>query len=104
MTILAVLTTIDDEDRAREIAGALIRRNLAACVQISSIESLYQWEGEIQNERECRLLIKTIPARYADVEAEIRRLHTYDLPAIVAFETVEAFGEFADWVARHSAG
>ena len=104
MTILAVLTTIDDEDRARDIAGALINKNLAACVQISTIDSLYQWEGAIQNDREYRLLIKTISTRYADVEAEIRRLHTYDLPAIVAFEAIEAFDEFADWVARQSAG
>jgi len=99
-----MMTTIDDKDRARDIAGALISKHLAACVQISTIDSLYEWQGEIQNDREYRLLIKTVRARYADVEGEIRRLHSYDLPAIVAFEAVEAFDEFADWVARHSAG
>lgn len=98
------MTTIDDADRARDIAGALVRDKLAACVQISTIDSVYEWQGEIQDDREYRLLIKTTAARYPAVEAAIRKLHTYDLPAILAFEAVEACDEFADWVAEHSAG
>lgn len=104
MQIIAVITTIDSPDAAREIANGLVERRLAACVQISEIESVYRWEGEIQNEREYRVLAKTTVARYADVEAAIRDLHSYDLPAIHAFEAARVFEPYADWVAEAVGG
>ena len=100
MDIIAVLTTTDSLAEARTIASALVERKLAACVQISSIESVYTWEGETQNDREHRLLIKTTAERYADVESTILELHSYDLPAVVAFEFSHAHAPFADWVAE----
>ena len=99
MDIIAILTTTDSLEEAQTIASALVERKLAACVQISSIGSVYTWEGETQNDREHRLLIKTTAGRYADVESAILELHSYDLPAIVAFEFSRAHAPFADWVA-----
>ncbi len=102
MTIIAVLTTVDSREQADTIARVLVSRRLAACVQISSIDSVYTWDGEVQEEREFRLLIKTTDERYREVEDAIRELHTYDLPAIVAFPMTRAWGPFADWVAENS--
>ena len=99
MEIIAVLTTTDSLAEAQAIAGTLVERKLAACVQISRIESFYTWEGAIQNDQEYRLLIKTTEARYADVESAILGLHSYDLPAIVAVEFSNAYSPFAEWVA-----
>lgn len=104
MKIIAVLTTTDTIDRARAMASALVERGLAACVQISEIESVYAWQGESQSEKEYRLLIKTTEARYPDVEAAILELHSYDLPAIIAFEVTHSHGPFADWIAEQSSG
>jgi periplasmic divalent cation tolerance protein len=103
MNIIAVLTTIDSAERARAMAEALVERRLAACVQISAIDSVYEWQGAIQNDREYRLMAKTLASRYAEIEAAIRELHTYELPAIYAIEATEAFAPYADWVADNSA-
>ncbi len=92
------MTTIDDADRAATIARALIEQRLAACVQISSIRSVYRWEDEVQDDAELRLLIKTTRASYPAVEALLTELHTYDLPAIVALDVAAASAEYADWV------
>ena len=102
MNTIAVLTTIDSEERARAMAESLVERKLAACVQISAIDSVYEWQGAIQNDREYRLMAKTLASRYADIEAAIRELHTYDLPAIYAIELTEVFAPYADWVAENS--
>lgn len=104
MKTIAVLTTIDSHEQAQAIATALVKRKLAACVQISEIESVYSWEGAIQGEKEFRLLVKTVLSRYAEIEAAIRELHTYDLPAIYAVAVAEAFAPYADWVAENSTG
>ena len=104
MKTIAVLTTTDSLDQARAIARELVDRRLAACVQISSIESFYAWEGVTQNDQEFRLLAKTTEERYADVEAAIRELHSYDLPAIYAFDMVEVFEPYAEWVVDNSSG
>ncbi len=102
MDIIAVLTTIDSAERARAMAAALVERRLAACVQISEIDSVHAWQGAIQNDREYRIVAKTLASRYAEVEAAIRELHSYDLPAIYAVDLTEVFEPYADWVAENS--
>ena len=102
MDIIAVLTTTDSAERAATIAEALVERKLAACVQISKIDSMYSWEGAIQNDREYRVMAKTVAGRYAEVEAAIRELHSYDLPAIYAVELTEVFAPYAEWVADNT--
>jgi periplasmic divalent cation tolerance protein len=102
MKTIAVLTTVDSLDQARAIATALVERRLAACVQISSIESVYTWQGEAQNEKEFRVMAKTVADRYPEIEAAIRTLHTYELPAIYALDIAQVFEPYADWVAENS--
>lgn len=104
MKTIAVLTTIDSRDKAHAMATDLVERRLAACAQISAIESVYTWQGATQSDQEFRLLLKTTAERYAEVEAAIRELHTYDLPSIFAFEMVRAYGPFAEWVVENSSG
>jgi periplasmic divalent cation tolerance protein len=103
MSTIVVMTTTDSLDEARSIAASLVERKLAACAQISSIQSYYAWQGSVQNDDEFRLLVKTTDQRYADVEAAILELHSYDLPAIVAFDITRSYGPYADWVADNVA-
>lgn len=98
MTMIAVLTTVDDRETARAIAQALVERRLAACVQISEIESHYRWEGAVQRDREYRVLCKTTTAGYEAAEAAILELHPYDLPAIFALEADRIHAPFARWI------
>ena len=97
---IAVVTTLASRDEARRLALALVERKLAACAQISAIESIYPWKGVIQEEPEFRLLLKTTEQRYAEIEAAIRELHPYDLPAIHAFAFEHVDAAYAEWIAE----
>jgi periplasmic divalent cation tolerance protein len=103
MKPIAVFTTVGSEDEAKRIARTLVERKLAACVQISRIESFYHWNGAVQNEPEYRLLVKTIDERYSAVEAAIRELHSYELPAIHACVIDRIFAPYGEWIAANSA-
>lgn len=98
MSLLAVITTIDDPELAAAISRELVERRLAACVQISSIRSVYRWDGDVQEDPELRLLIKTTRSSYPAVEALLKERHSYDLPAVVALDVAVASDEYADWV------
>jgi periplasmic divalent cation tolerance protein len=98
MKPIAVVTTVASREQAQRIARALVERRLAACAQISEIESIYRWEGALQQEPECRVLLKTVDERYAEVEATLRELHPYELPAIHAFALEHVFEPYARWV------
>lgn len=102
MKLLAVYTTVGSLEAARTIARALVERRLAACTQISEIESFYSWQGAVQNDREFRLLAKITEARYAEVEQAIRDLHPYELPAIHAVAIERVHEAYAAWVREGS--
>jgi periplasmic divalent cation tolerance protein len=104
MKLIAVYTTVASRDDARRMARALVERKLAACAQISEIESFYSWQGAVQDEPEWRILFKTTVERYAALETAIRELHPYELPAIHAVSVAQAFGPYADWVEQGSTG
>ena len=93
-----VVTTVGSADEARAMAHTMVERRLAACAQISAIESVYRWQGQVEQQGEFRLLFKTRAERYAELEAAIRAIHPYQLPAIHALPTVQAFAPYADWV------
>ena len=95
---IAVVTTVASRDEARRLALALVERRLVACAQISAIESIYRWKGVVQEEPEFRLLLKTVEGRYAAIEAAIRDLHPYDLPAIHAFAFEHVDAAYASWI------
>jgi periplasmic divalent cation tolerance protein len=103
-TVIAVFTTVATRGDAVRIAREVVDRGVAACAQISEIESFYRWNGAVQNEVEYRLLLKTTAARYADVEALVRELHPYELPAIHALRFEQVYQPYAEWVESGSGG
>lgn len=98
MKAIAVVTTVATRDEARAMAARLVGQGLAACAQISEIESFYRWQGELQHEPEFRILFKTLDAHYAAVEAAIRAQHSYALPAIHAFALEHVSAAYGEWI------
>lgn len=96
--LLAVYTTVASREEAHRLAHELVERRLAACVQIDSVDSVYRWQGVSHQDCEQRLMCKTTAERYPALEAAIRELHSYALPAIHAVAVVEAHGPYAEWV------
>ena len=96
--MLLALTTVASSEQAHQLARGLIEQRLAACVQIQAIESVYRWEGELQQDSEWRLLIKTTPERWAALQAWLLARHPYSLPALLAWPASQAAPGFAAWV------
>jgi len=96
---LIVLTTAGSETEARKMAQTLVEGRLAACVNIiPRIQSVYRWEGKVEETEECLLLIKTVKAREDQVRTAIRELHTYDLPECIAIPIESGSAEYLKWL------
>lgn len=98
MDLLLVVTTLDSEEAARAMATALVAKELVACAQITKIRSIYRWQGDVLDEPEFRLLLKTSAARYDELRAAILAGHPYDVPAIYAVRPSEVDPRFDSWV------
>jgi periplasmic divalent cation tolerance protein len=82
------------------IARALLEARLVACVNRCAVTSTYWWEGEIENEEEVLLIIKTAERLFDAVERTIREVHPYDIPEIIAVSIGAGSGDYCDWVRR----
>jgi periplasmic divalent cation tolerance protein len=103
MTAIAVITTVANRKEARALARALVEARLAACAQITRIESIYPWKGAIQHGKEYRVLFKTLDDHYPAVERAIRELHSYELPAIHACAFEHVSPAYAAWIEENVA-
>ncbi|MDY6779481.1 MAG: divalent-cation tolerance protein CutA [Halobacteria archaeon] len=97
-----VHTTVGSEEEAREVARRLVEEGLAACVNIHGVESVYRWEGEVVEEEEAALDIKTARG-YDEVRGRIEELHPYDVPAVLEYGVERANDEYEEWVEEVSA-
>ena len=103
MNALLVLTNLPDRAIAEKLAEALIRKRVAACVNIlAPCRSVYRWKGAVQHDEEHPVLIKTTRERYAALEAAIREAHPYELPEIVAVPIERGLPAYLDWVATET--
>jgi periplasmic divalent cation tolerance protein len=100
--MLIVMTTIDSEEKAEELAKGIVEARLAACVQVlPRMISYFFWEGAVQREAENLLLIKTAEEKYVEVEAYIREHHSYDVPEVVAIRAEQVSEPYAKWLADY---
>ncbi len=94
-----VLSTISDVKKARLLAGLLISKRLAACVQIlPGLESHYRWQGKKEISREILLLIKTKTSVYKKLEKTILKQHFYEVPEIVCLPITKGSKAYLDWI------
>jgi periplasmic divalent cation tolerance protein len=96
---LLVLTTAGSETEARKIAHALVERRLAACVNIvPRVQSVYRWEGKVEQAKEFLLVIKTAKLKEVQVRAAIRELHSYELPECIAISIESGSSDYLQWM------
>jgi periplasmic divalent cation tolerance protein len=98
--IRIVLMTCGSLAEARRIARRAVDRRLAACVNIvaAPVESVYRWKRKVDRAREFLLIIKTTTRRLKQLEREVKRLHSYDVPEFVALPITDGSGEYLAWV------
>jgi len=97
--IIQISTTTETREQAESIAQALVERRLAACVQITGpIRSVYRWQEKIEHADEWLCTIKTRESLFAEVEAVICQLHSYQCPEILAVPIVAGSAAYLDWL------
>jgi periplasmic divalent cation tolerance protein len=79
-----VLVTVASLTAGKAIAISLIEAKLAACVNLFPLDSIYLWEGKINQEPEYQLIIKTDLSKFDELAAKIKTLHSYEVPEIIA--------------------
>ena len=94
---LAYITCKDSEE-AEKIAEHLLNKKLIACANIFDSKSIYHWKGELCNQNEKVLILKT-DKKFQDIVGEVKAIHSYELPCILKIN-VEATQEFGLWVAN----
>jgi periplasmic divalent cation tolerance protein len=96
--LLVLSTTFPDRERAEKVAGLLVDAGLAVCAQVGAdLVSFYRWDGAVQREHEVAVLIKVLPDRYELCAGELKLLHPYDVPQIVAWPAGRVDAAYLAW-------
>lgn len=99
MSVISVYAVFVDAEEAERIARQMVDEKLAACVNIlTPCTSLYRWDGAIEKADEVPALFKTSVALADRLIARIADLHSYDVPAVVAWPVDRLFAAYGDWV------
>ena len=99
MKHIVVFITASGRREADKIGGALLKKKLAACVNtVSGVRSRYWWKGKIESAAECLLVVKTSAGSFPALEKEVRRLHSYTVPEIIAVPVVAGSKAYLEWL------
>ena len=102
--ILQVYTTLPNREQADRLAQQLVESHHAACVQVlGPLDSTYRWQGKLEHSQEWLLIAKTTMAAYAALEEQIRKLHPYEVPEILAAPMTAGNPAYLDWVRQEVA-
>jgi periplasmic divalent cation tolerance protein len=101
---IVVLSTCGSLKEAQELAHELVEKRLAACVNIvPGVRSVYRWKDAIEEEEEVLLVVKTSRPLLEELRNEILRLHSYEVPEVIALEVVDGSEAYMAWLDRELA-
>jgi uncharacterized protein involved in tolerance to divalent cations/ADP-ribose pyrophosphatase YjhB (NUDIX family) len=96
---IVVYVTAGSADEADRLARSLVDERLAACVnRIKSVQSVYRWQGKVEQSEEELLIIKTSRDRFAALEKRVRELHSYSVPEVIALPVIEGSSNYLKWL------
>ena len=98
MQYCIVYITTKDEDEAKKIGKALVEEKLVACVNIHPVNSIYRWEGEIQEESEIAMFVKTKADLVGEVVNRVKELHSYQVPCVVSLPIEKGNPDYLQWI------
>jgi periplasmic divalent cation tolerance protein len=99
---IVVLVTCGSAKEARKIARAVVEQRMAACANIvtTPVHSIYRWKGKVESAEEFLLVIKTTQGRFAELKAAVKRLHSYDVPEIIALPIAAGGTNYLNWISE----
>ena len=96
---VVVLVTAGNLKEARTIAVELVKGRLAACVNLTGpVESVYEWQGKVERSRERLLMIKTSRELFPEIQAAIRKLHSYAIPEMICLPIIDGSRDYLQWL------
>jgi periplasmic divalent cation tolerance protein len=96
---IVVLVTATSIKEAEKITRALLNKKLAACVNIiNNINSYFWWNKKIEKAKETLLIIKTVKKNFAQLKKEIKSIHSYEVPEIIALPIIKGNKNYLDWI------
>ncbi|MFN3295801.1 divalent-cation tolerance protein CutA [Caldimonas sp.] len=97
--VLVALSTAPDEATARRLARQLVEESLVACVNLlGAAQSIYRWQGRVEEAGECVMLIKTTRAAWPRLKERLPQLHPYEVPELLALEVADGHAPYLAWV------
>ena len=103
MDIIVVNCTVPDKKIAKEITKILMKHKLAACVSmVENIKSIFSWDGEVCEEKEVLMMIKTRRANYGKIKLVIEDVHPYTVPEIIALPIVDCSEDYLKWLIKET--
>ena len=97
-----VFITAPDRESGKKIARHILERRLAACVNMSPVSSMYWWDGKIEEADEVLLIVKTSADRLDELIKEVRSVHPYQVPEVIALPISGGYREYLKWVERET--
>lgn len=96
---IVILTACGSSEEAERIARTLVEARLAACVNVlPGARSFYRWKGAVEESAEVLLLIKSSRALFPALRAQVEKLHSYELPELIALSVVEGSENYLAWM------
>lgn len=94
-----VYITAPNKEEAKNIARELVKSKLIACANIlDGLESIYHWEGQIQEDQEALIIAKTKKDNFAKIEESVKSLHSYSCPCIIALPIIQGHNPYLNWI------
>lgn len=98
---IQVFSSVVNRDAAEKIGESVIEKKLAAIVQITGpVKSMYMWHGKMLKGEDWRIVMKTTRDLYEELEAEIKRIHPYGVPEILAVPVLEGNMDYLNWISK----
>ena len=96
---IIILVTAKDKQEAEKITQSLLKERLIACANIvNPVTSFFHWSGKIDKAEECLIVMKSHMDLFSQVAEHVRRLHSYEVPEILALPIVEGSAAYLDWM------
>ena len=103
MDIIVIYCTVPSKKLAKEISKVLMRHKLAACISmVENVRSVFSWEGEVCEEKEILMMIKTRRSNYGKIKLVIEDIHTYNVPEIIALPIVDCSEDYLKWLVKET--
>ena len=97
------LITCQSKKEADRIVSSLLKKRLAACANIiSGVDSRFWWNGKIDQAREILVILKTKRGNFKKIEKETKRLHSYEVPEIIAIPIIAGSREYLGWIGKNT--